>query len=40
MAGKHEFGQGLITYANEEIVNWVTTLADSFRVAECAVDAL
>lgn len=32
--GKHQFGQGLITYANEEIVNWLTTLADSFRVAE------
>lgn len=32
--GKHEFGQGLITYANEEIVNWMTTLADTFRVAE------
>lgn len=30
--GKHHFGQGLITYANEEVVNWVTTLADSFRV--------
>lgn len=33
-SGKHEFGQGLITYANEEIVNWFTTLADSFRVAD------
>ncbi|KAI1290301.1 Beta-1,4-mannosyltransferase egh [Halotydeus destructor] len=33
-SGKHEFGQGLITYANEEIINWATTLADSFRVAE------
>jgi beta-1,4-mannosyltransferase len=32
--GKHEFGQGLITYANEDIVNWMTTLADSFRVAD------
>jgi len=32
--GKHEFGQGLITYANEEIVNWWTTLADTFRVAD------
>jgi egghead protein (zeste-white 4 protein) len=32
--GKHEFGQGLITYANEEIVNWITTLADSFRVSD------
>uniref|UniRef100_A0A8D8LF99 Beta-1,4-mannosyltransferase egh n=1 Tax=Cacopsylla melanoneura TaxID=428564 RepID=A0A8D8LF99_9HEMI len=32
--GKHQFGQGLITYANEEVVNWVTTLADSFRVAD------
>lgn len=32
--GKHHFGQGLITYANEHVVNWVTTLADSFRVAD------
>lgn len=32
--GKHEFGQGLITYANEDVVNWITTLADSFRVAD------
>lgn len=29
--GKHPIGQGLITYANEEVYNWVTTLADSFR---------
>ncbi|XP_022918544.1 beta-1,4-mannosyltransferase egh [Onthophagus taurus] len=34
MDGKHQFGQGLITYANEEVVNWITTLADSFRVAD------
>jgi len=32
--GKHQFGQGLITYANEHVVNWVTTVADSFRVAD------
>lgn len=32
--GKHPFGQGLITYANEEVVNWITTLADTFRVAD------
>lgn len=32
--GKHPFGQGLITYANENIVNWLTTLADSFRVSD------
>ncbi|XP_076181061.1 beta-1,4-mannosyltransferase egh isoform X2 [Ptiloglossa arizonensis] len=32
--GKHQFGQGLITYANEDVVNWLTTLADSFRVAD------
>lgn len=32
--GKHPFGQGLITYANEDVVNWITTLADSFRVAD------
>lgn len=29
--GKHDFGQGVITYANGEIINWVTTLSDSFR---------
>jgi egghead protein (zeste-white 4 protein) len=29
--GKHPIGQGLITYANEEVYNWLTTLADSFR---------
>lgn len=34
MDGKHQFGQGLITYANEDVVNWLTTLADSFRVAD------
>jgi len=32
--GKHDFGQGVITYANGDIVNWVTTLSDSFRVAD------
>jgi egghead protein (zeste-white 4 protein) len=32
--GKHEFGQGLITYANDCIVNYLTTLADCFRVSE------
>ena len=26
--------QGLITYANEFIQNWFTTLADSFRVSD------
>lgn len=34
MDGKHPFGQGLITYANENVVNWLTTLADSFRVSD------
>lgn len=34
LEGKHSFGQGLITYANEDVVNWITTLADSFRVAD------
>lgn len=29
---KFDIGQGLITYANETIVNYVTTLADSMRV--------
>lgn len=32
--GKHQFGQGLITYANDHVVNWVTTLADTFRVSD------
>ncbi|XP_050700601.1 beta-1,4-mannosyltransferase egh-like isoform X7 [Eriocheir sinensis] len=32
--GRHQFGQGLITYANENIQNWFTTLADSFRVSD------
>lgn len=32
--GKHAFGQGLITYANENVVNWMTTLADSIRVSD------
>lgn len=34
MEGKHDFGQGLITYANDGVVNWITTLADSVRVAD------
>lgn len=33
-AGHHPFGQGLITYANERIVNWLTTSADMYRVAD------
>ncbi|KAL3864736.1 hypothetical protein ACJMK2_006393 [Sinanodonta woodiana] len=28
-----DVGQGVITYANTEIINWLTTLADSVRVA-------
>ncbi|XP_046579452.1 beta-1,4-mannosyltransferase egh-like [Haliotis rubra] len=31
-AGQYEFGQGVITYASDSIVNWVTTLADLLRV--------
>lgn len=31
---KYDFGQGLITYANEHVINWITTLADSIRVAD------
>ncbi|KAL3880314.1 hypothetical protein ACJMK2_032572 [Sinanodonta woodiana] len=30
--GIYQFGQGVITYANEEIVNWLTTIADLVRV--------
>ncbi|XP_022652970.1 beta-1,4-mannosyltransferase egh-like [Varroa destructor] len=33
-AGRCSFGQGLITYANERIVNWFTTSADMYRVAD------
>lgn len=32
--GGHAFGQGLITYANGGVVNWLTTLADSIRVSD------
>lgn len=32
--GKHAFGQGLVTYVNQGIVNYITTLSDSFRVAD------
>lgn len=32
--GKYDFGQGTITYANNTVINWITTLADSKRVAE------
>ncbi|CAF1647423.1 unnamed protein product [Adineta ricciae] len=31
-SGEYDIGQGLITYANETIVNHITTLADSIRV--------
>lgn len=34
LKAEHDFGQGLITYANLGIVNLVTTLADSYRVAD------
>uniref|UniRef100_A0A6P7G172 Beta-1,4-mannosyltransferase egh-like n=1 Tax=Diabrotica virgifera virgifera TaxID=50390 RepID=A0A6P7G172_DIAVI len=34
MDGKHQFGQGVITYANEQIESWITTLIDSIRVAD------
>lgn len=30
--GRHQFGQGVITYSKGTIVNWLTTLADSIRV--------
>ncbi|GMT22721.1 hypothetical protein PFISCL1PPCAC_14018, partial [Pristionchus fissidentatus] len=32
--GKHQFGQGVITYANGEIVNWFATLSDTYRVSD------
>lgn len=31
---QHSFGQGLIVYMNDQVVNWITTMADSIRVAE------
>lgn len=31
---KYDFGQGMITYANGQVINWFTTLADSIRVAD------
>ena len=31
-SNEYDIGQGLITYANETIVNYITTLADSMRV--------
>ncbi|XP_052867365.1 beta-1,4-mannosyltransferase egh-like [Anopheles cruzii] len=34
LTGRHPFGQGLVTYANGHVVNWLTTLADSFRVSD------
>lgn len=30
--GKYSLGQGVITYANEEIISWITTIADLVRV--------
>lgn len=30
--GKHQCGQGVITYADTEVVNWKTTIADSLNV--------
>ena len=32
--GAYSFGQGLITYANLDVVNILTTMADSYRVAD------
>ncbi|CAJ0597694.1 unnamed protein product [Cylicocyclus nassatus] len=32
--GRHQFGQGVITYASGEFVNWLTTMSDSFRIAD------
>ncbi|XP_046643232.1 beta-1,4-mannosyltransferase egh-like isoform X2 [Daphnia pulicaria] len=32
--GKHHFGQGVITYNNDEVVNLMLTLCDSIRVAD------
>lgn len=32
--GKYPFGQGLVTYASEGVVNWITTISDSFCVTD------
>lgn len=32
--GRYQLGQGLVTYANENVVNWVTTFMDAYRVAD------
>ena len=32
--GKHAIGQGMITYASGNVENWITTLADSSRIAD------
>lgn len=32
--GRHHIGQGLIMYANEHVVNWLTTCMDAYRVAD------
>nr|CAH0112427.1 unnamed protein product [Daphnia galeata] len=32
--GKHHFGQGVITYNNDQVVNLILTLCDSIRVAD------
>ena len=34
MEDKHQLGQGLITYANDGVTNWFTTLADCLRVSD------
>nr|CAG4651867.1 EOG090X07AI [Triops cancriformis] len=34
LADKHSFGQGLITYGNENVVNWLLTLSDVYRSAD------
>lgn len=33
LSKRYHIGQGLITYGKEEVVNWITTLADSMRSA-------
>ncbi|XP_055328778.1 beta-1,4-mannosyltransferase egh-like [Paramacrobiotus metropolitanus] len=32
--GKHHFGTGLITYANDDVVNWFCTIGDAYRIAD------
>lgn len=38
--GNHQFGQGVITYGQGEVVNWLTTLCDSFRYIDKSLSTI